>query len=153
MNNPTISQGARLTAVKLKKQSGEEIGKVIEWLMDVEQGRVIYVVAQFNDADAYFAIPWGVMKADLEAGGYFVDQDAVKEYNLQVNRDVVSDLVVDKDFLNRVFEVYQLPKYWENNQATPTSQASGAGSAQGAATQETGNASDAEANEGKGYGG
>jgi hypothetical protein len=124
MNTPTLALGARLTAVKLKDQSGEETGKVIEWLMDVEQGRVIYVVAQFNQTNEYHAIPWGVMKADLEAGGYFVDPQKVKDHNLQIDRNLLNDIVGDKDFLTRVFDAYQLPKYWEENQHAPTKPAS-----------------------------
>jgi hypothetical protein len=135
MNSPTIALGARLTAVKLKDQSGEETGKVVEWLMDVEQGRVIYVVAQFNETDEYHAIPWGVMKADLEAGGYLVDPKKVKDHNLQIDRNLLSDLVGDKNFLNRVFDAYQLPKYWEESQSAPSSQASEANPDQEAESQ------------------
>lgn len=150
MNSPTLSQGARLTAVKLKNQSGEEIGKVIEWLMDVQQGRVIYVFAEFNQANAYFAIPWSLMKADLEVGGYFVDQDKIKEYNLQIDHNLLSELVIDKEFLNRIFDTYQLPKYWEENQSTPSSQSSRANLDSEPVQQEDNTASNAEVSEAKG---
>ncbi len=127
MNSPTLALGARLTAVKLKDHSGEETGKVIEWLMDVQQGRVIYVVAQFNQTNEYHAIPWGVMKAVLEGGGYFVDFQKVQNHNLQIDRSLLSEIVGDKDFLNRVFDAYQLPKYWEENQSALTKPDSQAG--------------------------
>jgi hypothetical protein len=118
MNTPTLALGARLTAVKLKDPSGEEVGKVVEWLMDVQEGRVIYVVAKFNENDAYFAIPWALMKADLETGGYFLDQDKVKEHNLQIDHDLLNELVLDKEFVNRIYDTYQLPKYWEQDQSS-----------------------------------
>lgn len=152
MNTPILAQGARLTAVTLKNSSGEEVGKVIEWLMDVQQGRVIYVVAKFNDTDAYFAIPWALMKADLETGGYVVDQQKVKEHNLQIDHNLLNELVVDKEFLNRIFDTYQLPKYWEENQVTSGNQTSRATIDSEAGGQEAA-ASNAEASEGKGYGG
>src|SRR5687768_16098126 len=126
MNTLTLSQGARLTAVKLKNPSGEEVGKVIEWLMDVQEGRVIYVFAKFNEADTYFAIPWALMKADLQAGGYFVDQNKVKEHNLQIDYNQLSELVLDKEFVTRIYDSYQLPKYWEQSQSTPGNQSSNA---------------------------
>ena len=169
MNTPKLAQGARLTAVALKNHSGEEVGKVIEWLMDVEQGRVIYVVARFDDAesDAYFAIPWALMKADLQAGGYLVDQDKVKERNLRINHNSLNELALDKGFLDRLFDAYQLDKYWiEQNQSTPANQPSDLSSSQsssgessdsginsGPAREEEASASNAEAGEGKGYGG
>ncbi|MDO1451449.1 PRC-barrel domain-containing protein [Rhodocytophaga aerolata] len=152
MHTPTLSQGARLTAVKLKDRSGEEIGKVIEWLMDVEQGKVIYVVAKFNDADTYYAIPWALMKADLQKGGYFVDQDQVKEHNLQIDHDSVSDLVLDKEFLNRIYDSYQLAKYWEQNQTMPANPSS-AINLDSAGSQADTNSTNTQESEGKGYGG
>ena len=152
MNTPTLSQGARLTAVKLKNSSGEEVGKVIEWLMDVQEGRVIYVVAKFNDADTYYAIPWGTMKADLQVGSYFVDQDIVKQHNLQIDNNLLSELVLDKEFVNRIYDTYQLPKYWEENQATSGNQSSRATIDSDPGGQEDTTASNGEASEGKGYG-
>ena len=92
--------------------------------MDVEQGKVIYVVAKFDDADTYYAIPWALMKADLQKGGYFVDQDQVKKHNLQIDQHSVSELVLDKEFLNRIYDSYQLTKYWEPNQSAPANQSS-----------------------------
>lgn len=153
MNTPILAQGARLTAVTLKNESGEEVGKVIEWLMDVEQGRVIYVVAKFNEANAYFAIPWALMKADREVGGYFVDQDKVKEHNLQIDHNILGEVVLDKAFLHRIFDTYQLPKYWEENQVTSSSQSSRASIDSEPGSQVDATALNAEASEGKGYGG
>lgn len=152
MHTPTLSQGARLTAVKLKNPSGEEIGKVIEWLMDVEQGKVIYVVAKFNDADTYYAIPWALMKADLQKGGYFVDQDQVKEDKLQIDPNSVSELVLDKEFLNRIYDSYQLAKYWEPNQSAPANPSSGSNLDSAGSKADT-TATNAQESEGKGYGG
>jgi hypothetical protein len=151
MNTPILSQGARLTAVKLKDPSGEEVGKVVEWLMDVQQGKVIYVVAKFNDAETYYAIPWDLMKADLQAGGYFVDQQKVKEHNLEIDNNQLNELVLDKAFLNRIYDTFQLAKYWEQNQSTPDTQSPT--NSLDAGSQEDTNETNAQAGEGKGYGG
>ncbi len=124
--------------------------------MDVQQGRVIYVVAKFNGADAYFAIPWALMEADLQAGGYVVDQDKVKERNLQIDQGLPSEQLLDKVFLDRVFDTYQLPRYWEENQSTgnpPSGQSSSAGMDSEPAPEQKATASNPEASEGKGYGG
>ncbi|MDO1452007.1 PRC-barrel domain-containing protein [Rhodocytophaga aerolata] len=153
MNTPILAQGARLTAVTLKNQAGEEVGKVIEWLMDVQEGRVVYVVAKFNEANAYFAIPWALMKADLEAGGYLVDQDKVKEHNLQIDHNSLSEIVLDKEFLDRIFDTYQLPKYWEENQLPTGNHSSSTTIGSGPSGQEDSATSNADESEGKGYGG
>ena len=129
-----------MTAVKLKDQSGEEIGKVIEWMMDVEQGKVVYVVVQFGEDHPYYAIPWGFMRADLDKGGYLVDAQQVKGYDQQVDRALMNDLVTDKEFIDRLYDTYQLPKYWQESQTTAAQPSE--------ATPDAGSAG-----EGKGYGG
>jgi hypothetical protein len=87
--------------------------------MDVQEGRVIYIVAKFNDANAYFAILWALMKADLQASGFlFVDQHKVKEHKLQIDHNQLSELLLDKEFVNRIYDTYQLPKYWEQNHSS-----------------------------------
>ncbi|MDJ1473832.1 PRC-barrel domain-containing protein [Xanthocytophaga flava] len=148
MNTPTLALGARLSVVKLKDQSGQEIGKVIEWLMDVEEGKVVCVIAEFEQGS--YALPWTMMKADLQSGGYVIDTDKVKSYNVQVDRNALGDLVSDKNFLNQLYQTYQLPTYWQDNASTGqgTQANSTAPFTPGQAPNET-----AKEGEGKGYGG
>jgi hypothetical protein len=153
MNYPTLSQGARLTAVHLKNTAGDEIGKIIEWLMDVELGKVIYVVAELNNQGDYYAIPWQIMKADLQNGGYVIDQQQIEKHDIRVERGALSNLVNDKQFLTTLFEAYNINAYSEQNQQNDARTPSGPNNDERQKPQGDTYPSNAEVSEGKGYGG
>lgn len=149
MGYPTLSQGARLTSVRLKNADGKEIGRVVEWMMDVQEGKVIYVVAEIDSSSKYYAIPWRFMKADLEHGGYMIDQEEIENYDVSVDRDSMSDLVNDQEFLKKIFERYGLEQ-----QTRQSRQPSGGTDTERQSPQkDDGSPSNAEMSEGKGYGG
>lgn len=152
MRYSTLSPGARLTAVKLKDKSGEEIGKVIEWMMDVREGKIVYVVIELDDHPSYYALPWQLMQADLEHGGYTIDVDKVKQANVQVDRGDISNLVNDKALLTRLNEQYGVNEDKRASGArSPVADAAERRSGE-SGTSSTG-PSNAELAEGKGYGG
>jgi hypothetical protein len=150
MAYPTLSQGARLTAVHLKNAAGEEIGKVVEWMMDVEEGKVVYVLAEIESSSKYYAIPWHFMRADLQHGGYIIDQDEIKKRDVTVDRHAMATLVNDKDFLEKIFDRYGL----DMQQSRSPRQPSGTASPDRQGPQkDDGYPSNAKMSEGKGYGG
>ncbi|MBT1702219.1 PRC-barrel domain-containing protein [Chryseosolibacter indicus] len=151
MSYPTLSQGARLTAVKLKDTAGNEIGKVVEWIMDVVQGKVVYVVADLKEADNYYAIPWALMKADLQNGGYIVDRKTVETSNVSIDRTAINNLVNDKDFLDRMLTSYNVSGEQTSGQQGERSPS--AGQTEQRERSEQTYPSNAEVSEGKGYGG
>gem|GEM_PF-5472060 len=143
INYPTLSQGARLTAVHLKNEGGEEIGRVIEWMIDVSEGRVIYVVAELNDDKSqYHLIPWKQMHADLQNGGYMVDDELVRRRGITADANMLPELVNEKRILDKIFDTYGVPKYWEAKDEHPNHPG-----------EDNAYPSNAKLSEGKGYGG
>lgn len=150
MAYPTLSQGARLTSVRLKNAAGEEIGRVIEWMMDVEEGKVIYVVAEIDSSNKYYAIPWQFMKADLQHGGYMIDPEEIEKRDVSIDRHSMSNLVNDQDFLGKIFERYGVVQQQSRSPREP----SGTNDSERQGLQrDAGYPSNAEMSEGKGYGG
>jgi sporulation protein YlmC with PRC-barrel domain len=149
MQQPILSQGARLTAVKLKNTSGQEIGKVIEWMMDVKEGRVVYVVVELYGNEAYLAVPWSMMKADLERGGYKLDVDKIKSASVEIDRGQINNLVNDKEILTKLQYAYGQQQQDKSDGRIP----SGPSSARDRADIKSSGQSNAEVGEGKGYGG
>lgn len=143
----TLAPGARLTSVRLKDSAGAEVGNVVEWMMDVEQGKVMYVIASFNDRDDYYAVPWEMLRADVSKGGYDVDKEQIVAQCLTIRRDEVANLVDRHEFSEQV-----LSQRGTERPAKPSAQANdprdersnpAAGESQ----------SNAYLGEGKGYGG
>ena len=128
MAYPFLSPGARLLAVKLKDTDGSPLGEVKEWMMDVDEGKVVFVLATFeNMAGEYVAIPWEQMKADKENGGYQVKADREQLMNgPRISTEAVKDLITDHAFLDRLFQHYGARPYWQGNEASPATQPSGA---------------------------
>jgi hypothetical protein len=154
MNHQTLSPGARLTAVKLKNAEGQEIGKVVEWFMDVEEGRVVYVVAEFRNNGNYFPIPWSMMKADVQKGGYIVDEGIITKTNLRIDRNTMADLPGNPEFTQKVLESFSEGRLSsrpgnEQSASTPSGEPLRTEGKPGA----VGAPSNAEISEGKGYGG
>jgi hypothetical protein len=143
----TLSPGARLNAVRLKDNGGNEIGKVIEWMMDVEAGKVIYIVATLHNNHEYFAIPWQLMKADLDKGGYIVDEQLVTSNCIKINRDDVPLLVDRHDLLEQILNTA------EGNNNQPAQNSSPDGTRDRSRPDEGTTQSNAVLGEGKGYGG
>lgn len=120
MAYPYLAPGARLLAVKLKDQQNNPIGEVKEWLMDVDEGRVVFVLASLSESgDQYTAIPWPLMKADREHGGYQVAADTEKLQSApQISLQQLNDLLTDKPFLDKIYQHYQVNGYWQGEQST-----------------------------------
>ena len=151
MAYPTLSQGARLTSVRLKNAAGEEIGRVIEWMMDVKEGKVIYVVAEIDSSNKYYAIPWQFMKADLQHGGYMIDAEEIEKHDVSIDRHAMGNLVNDQDFLKKVFERYGLDQ--QQRSRSPRKPSGTDDSERQGPQKDEGYPSNAEMSEGKGYGG
>jgi len=127
MAYPFLSPGARLLAVKLKDIDGSPLGEVKEWMMDIDEGRVVFVLATFeNMVGEYVAVPWEQMKADKENGGYQVRAHREQLMNgPRVSTEEVKDLITDHAFLDRLFQHYGARPYWQGSEAPPTTQPSG----------------------------
>jgi sporulation protein YlmC with PRC-barrel domain len=129
MSYPNLSPGARLLKVKLRDAEGRELGQVKEWMMDIDEGKVVYVLASFNSApDKYFALPWKMMEADKENGGYRIriKEDQAKAAP-QLEAASLDSVVGDKNFLDKVYEHFEVEAYWN----------AGTGSSAGQATENT----------------
>lgn len=106
MEFPTLARGARLISIGLQNDSGQDIGKVVEWVMDVEQGKVIYVIAEFFNSPGYYPIPWKLLATNAEHSGYIVDQANVMRTELFMNTHDLFEIAEDPYFLEKIEQVY-----------------------------------------------
>jgi hypothetical protein len=109
MEFPTLARGARLISLGLQNESGQDIGKVVEWVMDLEQGRIAYVIAEFFDAPGYYPIPWKVLTPNSDRTGYHVDQSDVMRTELFMNTHDLFAIAEDPYFFEKIENVYSTP--------------------------------------------
>jgi sporulation protein YlmC with PRC-barrel domain len=150
MAYPNLAPGARLLKVTLRNRNGEVIGEVREWLMDIDEGRVVYVLASLKQTeDKYVALPWKLMKADKEKGGYRVDAEVEELKNApQIHSEKLDDTVGDKNFLDEVFSHFNAEKYWAQKSGSQDRPAA----SRDASSKEKEGTENVARSEGKGYG-
>lgn len=75
----SVLSSSSLTGDAIKNESGEELGNVKEIMIDLESGNVAYLVMSAGGVlgmgDKYFAIPWGMVRVDLEDKSVVIDVD------------------------------------------------------------------------------
>ena len=72
-----VLSSSSLTGDSIKNESGEELGSVKDIMIDLEDGSVAYLVMSSGGilgmGDKYFAIPWGMVRVDLEDKSVVID--------------------------------------------------------------------------------
>jgi sporulation protein YlmC with PRC-barrel domain len=78
MTTQTLS-ASTLTGDPIKNVQGEKLGTVEEIMIDLESGRVVYLVMASGGVlgmgEAYFAVPWDMVEVDTEDHAVIVDID------------------------------------------------------------------------------
>ena len=118
----TTPEGRNLTAKTLignpvKNRQGEALGKVQDFMLDLESGRIAYAVVSYGGVmglgGKLFAVPWSAFALDTN------DHTFV----LNVDRDVLSSAegfdkkdwpnVADRDWGGRIHHHYGTRPYWD----------------------------------------
>lgn len=118
----TVTQRRTLTASTLKGDSvrnpqNENLGKVEDLMIDLENGRIAYCVVSFGGflgmGDKLFAVPWAAMTLDMEDHAFILDvsKDRLKEAP-GFDKDAWPD-ITDADMRTRVYGFYNVRPYWE----------------------------------------
>lgn len=115
MTMSAISAGT-LTGDTVRNRADEEIGKVEEIMIDMQTGRVAYVVLSAGGflgiGDKYFAVPWGLIEVDTARHGVIADLDKQTiEDAPGFDKDNWPDSS-DLSWLNDVYVYYRHEPYW-----------------------------------------
>jgi sporulation protein YlmC with PRC-barrel domain len=105
-----------LTGDTVKNRAGEEIGALQEIMIDLDQGRVAYVVMAAGGflgiGDKYFAVPWSLLEVDTDSHAVIVDLDKQTiEDAPGFDKDNWPD-PSDVGWLNKVYDYYDRQPYW-----------------------------------------
>ena len=74
-----------LTGTTVRNNSGETLGDIKDFMLDVDNGRVLYAVLDFGGflgiGDKYFAVPLEAFRADTQSEKLVLDVDKVMLQN------------------------------------------------------------------------
>lgn len=100
---------------------GRDLGHVKDFMIDTENGQVIYAVLSFGGflgmGDKLFAVPIEAMKVDQENHRFMLDMDKERLENAPGFDKDNWPSHADPTFVDEVYSHYELPSYSERHHA------------------------------------
>jgi sporulation protein YlmC with PRC-barrel domain len=101
---------------------GRDLGYVKDFMIDTENGQVIYAVLSFGGflgmGDKLFAVPLDAMKVDTENHRFMFDMDKERLENAPGFDKDNWPSHADRTFVDDVYSHYDLPSYYERHHGT-----------------------------------
>ena len=106
-----------LTGDTVRNPQNENLGKVEDFMIDLENGRIAYCVLSFGGffglGDKLFAVPWSAMTLDAENHAFVLDVPKARLKDAPgFDKDSWPDLT-DADVRERIYGFYNVKPYWE----------------------------------------
>ncbi|HEX2867617.1 MAG TPA: PRC-barrel domain-containing protein [Ignavibacteriales bacterium] len=117
MKNYHLLSSSTITGDDVKNTMGEDLGKIEEIMIDVNSGRIAYVVLSFGGflgiGDKYFAIPWESLRLSTEEHAFYLDVPKEKLENAPgFDKDNWPDNP-DQQFVSDIYSYYGYRPYWD----------------------------------------
>lgn len=112
----TVLSASTLSGDKVVNSQGEDLGKVEDFMLDLENGRIRYVVLSFGGflgvGDRLFAIPPEAMRVDTENEQMVLDVDRTRLENAPgFDKDHWPN-TTEEDWQIEVYDFYGSTPYW-----------------------------------------
>ncbi|MGH7556707.1 MAG: PRC-barrel domain-containing protein [Gemmatimonadota bacterium] len=112
----TVLSASTLTGDKVVNSQGEDLGKIEEFMLDLENGRIRYAVLSFGGflgmGDRLFAIPPEALRLDTENEQLVLDLDRSRLENAPgFDRDNWPS-THENDWQVEVYDFYGFAPYW-----------------------------------------
>ncbi|ADI14018.1 PRC-barrel domain-containing protein [Truepera radiovictrix] len=122
MSQMRTPEGRNLTAKTLigdniRNSQGENLGNVQDLMIDLEGGKIAYVVVSYGGflgmGDKLFAVPWNAFRLDAENHNFILDVDQEVLKNAEGFDKNNWPNVADRDWGQRVHQHYGTRPYWD----------------------------------------
>ena len=112
----TVLSSSTLTGDDVVNAQGEDLGKIEDFMLDLENGRIRYAVLSFGGflgmGDKLFAIPPEALRIDTENKRVILDVDKSRLENAPgFDKDNWPD-TSDNDWQVEVYDYYGYTPYW-----------------------------------------
>ncbi len=113
---PFVLSAGTLNGNPIKNSKDEDLGKLEELMIDLDEGRISYAVVSFGGFlglnSKFFAIPWGLLRVDTE-------NECVR---LDIDREILENApgfdkndwpdTPTREWLANIYLYYEYPRYW-----------------------------------------
>jgi sporulation protein YlmC with PRC-barrel domain len=122
-DNPEFLSASTIKGDKIVNRAGDDLGKIEELMIDLQDGRVAYAVLSFGGflgmGDKLFAIPWQAFKLKLHDHAFILDIDKeVLEKAEGFDKD--NWPLTNREWLSRNYTYYGYQPYWQTGLAGQT---------------------------------
>ena len=102
---------------EVKNAAGERLGKIEDFVLDLESGRIAYAVLSFGGflhiGNKLFALPPKALKFSAEGGEFIVNIDkSILKNAPGFDKDNWPD-VADRGYATKIYAYYGFTPYWE----------------------------------------
>lgn len=119
-HGPMALSASTLIGDNVKNNSGEDLGKIEEIMIDIDNGRIAYAVLSFGGflgiGEKLFAVPWDTLRVDMENKEFVLDVDKETLKNAPgFDKDNWPRTTDESDtWLASIYEYYDAPTYWKS---------------------------------------
>lgn len=114
---PAILSASTLASDKVVNAQGEDLGKIEDLMIDLEDGRIAYAVLSFGGVlgigDKLFAIPWKALSLDTDKHRFIlnIDKERLKKAP-GFDKDHWPG-TEDRQYMSDVYGYYGYTPYWK----------------------------------------
>ena len=115
-NNPDFLSADTIKGDKVVNRAGEDLGKIEELMIDLQDGRVAYAVLSFGGflgmGDKLFAIPWKAFSLRLHEHAFLLD---IPKETLEKAEGFDKDNwpITNREWLSTLYSYYGYQSYWQ----------------------------------------
>jgi sporulation protein YlmC with PRC-barrel domain len=113
---PDVMAAATLDGNKVLSTDGHEVGKVKDIMLDVQTGRIAYVVLSsggfFGIGDRLFAIPWSALMLDTDRGCFLLNASAQHIKDAPGFDNEQWPTMADRGWAASIHDYYGSEPYW-----------------------------------------
>jgi sporulation protein YlmC with PRC-barrel domain len=115
--SPEVLSATTLIGDDVRNNSGEDLGKLEEIMLDLDEGRVAYAVLSFGGflgvGDRLFAVPWEALQVDTQNKAIIFNVSKERlEQAPGFDKDNWPD-TTDREWLAKVHNFYGYDPYWQ----------------------------------------
>ncbi|WP_410508688.1 PRC-barrel domain-containing protein [Methanosarcina hadiensis] len=115
-DNPDFLSASTIKGDKVVNTAGEDLGKIEELMIDVDDGRIAYAVLSFGGflgmGDKLFAIPWQALRLRLHEHAFLLDVPKETLENAE-GFDKDNWPATDREWLSTTYTYYGYQPYWQ----------------------------------------
>ena len=118
---PSVMDAATLAGDSVVNPAGEDVGRIEAIMLDITSGRIAYAVLSFGGflgmGKKLFALPWGALTPDAVAKRFILDASKETLENAGGFDQDHWPTMADPAWATRLHSYYNVPPYWDDEDA------------------------------------